>query len=185
MNTTTESSTSELEENQEKSFEFALNAVKLVNLDKFFIEAFYITNHTAYEYNIDFNFKIKDIQKIFYNAFIFTLCEFIKKSNDKIIFHYKDDKQNKYYSYIAKKCKMFLPICMYIKDLSFEEIIQRYVKKEAEVCGDLEKITSQVVNFKNYRFTFNRLNIFLKKNELSFLKDAYFTQHQIKLILMA
>ena len=96
MNIITESLISELEKNQRISYEFDLHSIKLINLDKFYIEAYYITNHTAYEYNIDFNFKKKDIQKIFYNAFIFTLCEFIKQSKCKLIFYYTSKKKCMY-----------------------------------------------------------------------------------------
>lgn len=182
MNITTELLTLESEKDQKRVFEVKLGEINFVDLEKFYIDSYFITNHTAYELNIDFNFKNKDIQKIFYNAFIYTLCEYIKNNKNTIFFF--SVCQNKYFTYIVNKCKLMLPIQVYTKDLKFDQIISKYEEGEAEIRCDLEKIIQNLGTFKNTAFTFKRLTNFLKKNELVFLKTAYFTQHQIKLALM-
>lgn len=184
MNTITESLTSELVKNQSVVYNFNSCNVSLVNLDKFYQDAFFIANRTAYEYNIEFNFKNKDIKKIFYNAFIFSLCEFLKNKERKSIFYFNEATKDKHYIYIVKKCKVLLPLCVFTNNGSFDKIVELYKGGAAEVCSKLEILIKQVEQFKNYNFTFKKLNNFLKNNELKFLKNAYFTRHQIKLTLL-
>jgi hypothetical protein len=183
MNIITESLTSELVRDQKEVYSCNICGINLVNLDKFYQDAFYITNHTAYEYNIEFNFKNKDIKKIFYNAFIFTLCEFLKENKQKNVFYFKEN-NNKHYTFIVNKCKVLLPIYIFTNSKSYTEIISFINKGDADICSKIEIIISDMSRFNFFDFTFKRLNSFLNKNELLFLKNAYFTQHQIKLALL-
>lgn len=176
--------TSELVKEQNEIYEIAIRDVWLVNLDKFFVDAFYITNHTAYSYNISFDFKNKDIKKIFYNAFVFTLCEFLKSSKRKNIFYFNSESDKKQYLYIVNRCKVLLPIYIYINNLPFADIAELIKADDLEVCSSVDKIILKSKEFNFQKFTFKRLSNFLKKNELVFLRDVYFTQHQIKLALL-
>jgi hypothetical protein len=184
MNIITESLTLELAKNRDEVYSFDVCGVNFINLDKFYRDAFFITNQTAYEYNIEFNFKNKDIKKIFYNAFIFSLCEFLKSKKHKHIFYFNKTDKEKHYVFIVKKCESLLPLYVYTHKVSFNKITEMYEEGSEEVCSDLEKLIRRAVQFENYNFTFKRLNNFLKNNELLFLRNAYFTQHQIKLALM-
>ena len=184
MNIITASSTSESVKDQNEVYSHNIRGINFVNLDKFYQEAFFATNRTAYEYNIEFNFKNKDIKKIFYNAFIFTLCEFLKNNKHSNVFYFNKNKENKHYYFIVNKCRALLPIHVLIKSISFKDVIDLINNNDAEMCSEFETIIACMRQFDVYGFSFKRLNSFLSKNELNFLKNTYFTQHQIKLTLL-
>jgi len=191
MNTITELSTFESEKNQKIFHEKKYFGVNFVDLDVISREAYFATNHTAFEYNIAENYKNKDIKKIFFNAFIFHLTEYIKQTKVKTIFYYsntprlfaEDAKFESVNQYIIKRCSILLPIIICTKDILFSDYIKRYEQDDIETVSEMQGLALKVIQFSNTTFTLKKLNTFLKKNELTFLRNAYFTQHQTKLAL--
>lgn len=173
-----------------------VNGVKFIDLCKFYEEAFYITDKTVYDYCIHLDFKKKDVKKIFINAFIFKLCEFIKNNKTKTIFyvdqtkeqllHFSEDIHLKSICFkLSIKIDTLLPIFLLKQNISYEEFLKKYSEGDINVCIEIDKAVYKSMQFSHERFTFKKLNLFLKRNELSFLKNAYFTQHQVKLSLLS
>jgi hypothetical protein len=179
-----ELSISESAKNQSEVYEIEIGGAWLVDLNKFYIDAYYATNHTAYDYNIEFDFKNTDIKKIFYSAFLFKLCDFLKNNKRKNIFYFDERCEIQHFKYIVTRCRAFLPIHVYTNRAAFEEIMWLKEIGDAEICSELEKVISRSMQFNFFNFSFRRLNNFLKKNDLNYLKNAYFNQHQIKLALL-
>ena len=132
-----------------------------------------------------------NIKKIFFNAFIFHLTEYIKQTKDKTVFYYsntprlftKDEKFESVNQYIIKRCSVLLPIIICMKDISFSDYVQRCEQDDIETVSEMQGLALKIIQFSNTTFTLKKLNTFLKKNELTFLRNAYFTQHQTKLAL--
>lgn len=191
MNTITELSTFESEKSQKIFYEKKYFGVTFVDLDVVSKEAYFATNHAAFEYNIAENYKNKDIKKIFFNAFIFHLTEYIKQTKGKIVFYYsntprqfaEDTKFESVNQYIIKRCSVLLPIIICTKDILFSDYVQRCEQDDIETVSEMQGLALKVIQFSNTTFTLKKLNTFLKKNELTFLRNAYFTQHQTKLAL--
>jgi hypothetical protein len=188
MSTITELSTYELVKSQSEIYNFEACGINVVNIDMFFVESFYKSNRLAYEYNIEFNFRNKDIKKIFYNFFILQLCNYIKTNKKKTVFYLNKTHDLKIglreYFYIVKQCKRLLPILIYEGNICFKELQQRIITNDIETVSQFVILSAKLMRLNYTNFTFEKLSKFLKKNELIFLKDSYFTQHQIKLALL-
>lgn len=191
MSTITELLTYESEKYLEKAYEVIFRGVKFVDLDFFSRQSYVQVCSVCYDYNIDVNFKQKDVKKIFINEFIKGLCEYIVKNrHTRLVFCYSKnecDVNNEIKTindYIIKRISKLLPITILYNEVIFSAFVDNINNNDIDTVSDACSVITSLEGFRNEKYNFSKLKNFLKKNELSFLHKEYFNLHQVKLALM-
>ena len=169
--------------------------INLINFNEILKTAYFKVNVDAYNYNIIEDYKNKDIKKLFYNYIIYSLCELIKTKNNncKTIIYYNtesncipiiDNHYKKAVNYIINNISKMLPVVYIMKMYTFNTFIQKIQHQDAECMSLLENSIIQIQNYDIFNISYRKLKAFLKKNELTFLKNSYFNTAQSKLSLV-
>lgn len=134
------------------------------------------------ETGLECEFKKKDIKNLFYNFFIYNLCEFIKNNKTKygiVMYHDTSLLVDSHDLYIVNRINSILPIPVIYNELNINTFHKLVLDKDAESVVVLDKLKKPDA----LNLNLQKLKRFLKNNNLKFLNDTYFKSIQTKMAL--
>lgn len=174
----------------------------IVDFSKIFTEKFLSSFYNSCEqYNLrDITLKNKDIKKLIYHCLIHSVCEevlHVRCNNKTVIFyntnHLPKSDLNKYISeeeliifieLLLRKTSKMLPIRVFITSYTFEYFLHLIKTKKAKGIEILYKIKAFVDKINFEKFTFQKIRLFSKKYDLTFLSNVYFNAIKSKQLLL-
>lgn len=147
----------------------------------------------------------KDVKKLLYHHVFFGLCEyilnahntgkvfFVIKNNEsfqslQIIKYFKQREVERCMTQVLTRAARLLPISIYSCDssISISEFEEEYAKGSGEIKEFMERIKSfhMSQDFIKSHFTFAKVKLFARRNELTFLNEKYFNRFKTRQLLM-
>lgn len=139
-------------------------------------------------------------KKFFYHHIIFSICEALlaDKSKEKLIVYFnntqigsfqilkyfKEEDVLKLLDVILKKIKKLLPVKIFISSISFDFLNHLLQKNDGRSTELINNIRSYLNTINLERYTFSKIKIFTKKNDLTFLNKDYFNRIKSKQLII-
>jgi hypothetical protein len=174
----------------------------IVDFSKIFTDRFLPNFYSSCEqYNLhNISLKNKDVKKLIYHCLIHSLCEevlCVKSNNKTVIFyntnHLPKSDLTKYISeeeliifieLLLRKTSKMLPIRVFITSYTFDYFVHLIKAKKARGIEILYKIKAFVDKISFEKFTFQKIRLFSKKYDLTFLSNIYFNAIKSKQLLL-
>jgi hypothetical protein len=131
---------------------------------------------------LECEFRKKDIKNLYYNFFIYNLCEIIRHNNTKyrvVIYHDTSITVESHDLYMVNKISNILPVSVINNELDIYIFYKLAINKDAESIVILDKLKKPDA----LNLNLQKLKRFLKTNNLKFLNDTYFKSIQTKMAL--
>lgn len=131
---------------------------------------------------LECEFRKKDIKNLYYNFFIYNLCEIIKNNKTRyrvVIYHDTSTLVESHDLYIVNRISNILPIPVINNELDIYIFYKLALNKDAESIVLLDKLKKPDA----LNLNLQKLKRFLKTNNLKFLNDTYFKSIQTKMAL--
>lgn len=154
-----------------------------------------------YKYDL-FKARITTHAKLFfYHHIILELCEFLLniKSKEKTIIYFNNTQTSdflilKYFketeilkllTQILERVKYLLPIKIFFSNISIDFLHHLLEKKDGRGIENIHKIRMYMESVNLEKYTFSRIKVFTKKNNLVFLNQDYFNRLKSKQLIIA
>ena len=131
---------------------------------------------------LECEFRKKDIKNLYYNFFIYNLCEIIRnnKTNYRVVvYHDTSQVVESHDLYMVNKVSNILPVTVINNELDIYIFYKLAINKDAESIVILDKLKMPDA----LNLNLQKLKRFLKTNNLKFLNDTYFKSIQTKMAL--
>jgi hypothetical protein len=131
---------------------------------------------------LECEFRKKDIKNLYYNFFIYNLCEIIRHNKTKyrvVIYHDTSITVESHDLYMVNKISNILPVSVINNELDIYIFYKLAINKDAESIVILDKLKKPDA----LNLNLQKLKRFLKTNNLKFLNDTYFKSIQTKMAL--
>jgi len=131
---------------------------------------------------LECEFRKKDIKNLYYNFFIYNLCEIIRNNKTGyrvVIYHDTSLLVEPHDLYMVNKISNILPVPVINNELDIYIFYRLAINKDAESIVILDKLKNPDALSLNLQ----KLKRFLKTNNLKFLNDTYFKSIQTKMAL--
>jgi hypothetical protein len=136
-------------------------------------------NH-IHDLGMNLNFHNKDQQKIYLHYFIVYLCNCLKASNDRIIFHTNTFQMCDIHYKMMKKVTRIFGIRIWESPYSLSTIIVKLHNRDVEVVDRFEIW----LNTETKQKTFKHIKKYLDKEGFTGLSDSYFQDIANKMSVM-
>lgn len=166
--------------------------IRILNFDFILKNAFAKFNDDIHVYNINSNFKHKDVQKLFINSLIVTICERVKllRNSETVAIYVNSDtimlpreEKDVIFNIIHKTLKK-LPFQFIISEITVDYFLDRLHNNDVETVVMLESQLYYSNNFDVLKFSFKSLLNYLKSYELVYLYNTYFKQISNKMLVI-
>jgi hypothetical protein len=131
---------------------------------------------------LECEYRKKDIKNLYYNFFIYNLCEIIRNNKTSyrvVIYHDTSQIVESHDLYMVNKLSNILPVSVINNELDIWVFYKLAINKDAESIVILDKLK----NLDALNLNLQKLKRFLKTNNLKFLNDTYFKSIQTKMAL--
>jgi len=131
---------------------------------------------------LECEFRKKDIKNLYYNFFIYNLCEIVRNNKTRyrvVIYHDTSLLLEPHDLYMVNKISSILPVPVINNELDIYIFYQLAINKDAESIVILDKLKKPDA----LNLNLQKLKRFLKNNNLKFLNDTYFKSIQTKMAL--
>jgi hypothetical protein len=166
--------------------------IRILNFDFILKNTLTKFNEDIQLYGIDSNFKYRDVQKLFINSLIVTVCERVKllRNAETIAIYVNSDtlllphdERDVIFKIIHKTLKK-LPFQFIISEITVDYFLDRLHNNDVETVVMLESQLYYSSNFDVLKFSFKSLLKFLKSYELVYLYNIYFKQIGNKMLVI-
>lgn len=166
--------------------------IRILNFDFILKNAFAKFNEDIHVYGINSNFKHKDVQKLFINSLIVTICERVKllRNSETVAIYVNSDtimipreERDVIFNIIHKTLKK-LPFQFIISEITVDYFLDRLHNNDVETVVMLESQLYYSNNFDVLKFSFKSLLNYLKSYELVYLYNTYFKQISNKMLVI-
>lgn len=139
-------------------------------------------------------------KKFFYHHIILSICDTLlnDKSKEKSIIYFnntqiasfqllkyfKEEDVLELLDIILKKIKKLLPIKIFISSISFDFLNHLLQKNDGRSTELINNIRSYLNSINLERYTFSKVKIFTKRNDLTFLNKDYFNRIKSKQLII-
>jgi len=131
---------------------------------------------------LECEFRKKDIKNLYYNFFIYNLCEIIRNNKTGyrvVVYHDTSLAVESHDLYMINKLGNILPVSVINNELDICVFYKLAINKDAESIVILDKLKKPDA----LNLNLQKLKRFLKTNNLKFLNDTYFKSIQTKMAL--
>ena len=131
---------------------------------------------------LECEFRKRDIKNLYYNFFIYNLCEIVRNNKTRyrvVIYHDTSLLLEPHDLYMVNKISSILPVPVINNELDIYIFYQLAINKDAESIVILDKLKKPDA----LNLNLQKLKRFLKNNNLKFLNDTYFKSIQTKMAL--
>ena len=131
---------------------------------------------------LECEYRKKDIKNLYYNFFIYNLCEIIRNNKTSyrvVIYHDTSLLVESHDLYMVNKISSILPIPVINNELDVYIFYKLALNKDADSIVTLDKLKKPDA----LNLNLQKLKRFLKTNNLKFLNDTYFKSIQTKMSL--
>jgi len=180
--------------------EFKQYNFKIINFNYLFKDIEVDIINDLHKYELLKDRITTNAKKFFYHHIIFSLCETLlnDKSKEKsiiyfnntqiggfqILKHFQEEDVLKLLDVILKKIKRLLPIKVFISTISFDFLNHLLQKNDGRSVELISNIRTYLNSINLERYTFSKVKIFTKRNDLTFLSKDYFNRIKSKQLII-